>query len=121
MDMKLHKYYVNVDNEKMITKIISKFSNQVSTNILTTSELEPELNKILKNLQDVNISSVDFTTKGQADSSRLLINQITNDKPVFIQSGDTILESFNSEYLNNQDYDLVVFTKKITEEQLMHL
>jgi NDP-sugar pyrophosphorylase family protein len=106
------KILLDVDNKKMITKIISKFSNQVSTNILTTSELEPELKKILNDFQDIKIRSVDFTTKGQADSSRLLINEITNDKPVFIQSGDTILESFNSEHLNNQDYDLVVFTKK---------
>ena len=44
---------MDVDNKKMITKIISKFSNQVSTNILTTSELEPELKKILNDYQDI--------------------------------------------------------------------
>ncbi len=106
------KIFLNVDGEKMISKIINKFTNQISTHILTTNELEPELKELFSNQQEIKLKSVDFTTRGQADSSRLLVNGITNDKPIFIQSGDTILESFNLDFLNNQEFDLVVFTKK---------
>ena len=114
------KVLLDVHNEPMIKKIVDKFSNQETTHILGNKEIEESLLKIFHKEVKCNISITDKTTKGQAESALILIEKINDDKPIFVQSGDSILGYFDLNLIKHSDPDMVVFTKKNYRRALTH-
>ena len=106
------KIFLNINGKKMIEIILNKFKNQTTTYILGNRHVIGELNEVFAESSNIRLSSVDSVTKGQSDSANLLIEEIENDLPIFIQSADCILGDIELDSVMSLDPDLVVLTKQ---------
>ncbi len=106
------KIFLNVNGNKMIKTILNKFKNQSTTSVLGNKYVIDKLNEVFADSSNVRLSSVDSVTKGQSDSANLLIKEIENDLPIFIQSADCILSDIDLNKIMSLDPDLVVLTKQ---------
>lgn len=106
------KIFLKVNDNKMIKTTINRFKNQSTTSVLGNNYVISKLNEIFSNNPNVRLSSVDYVTRGQSDSANLLIEEIENDLPIFIQSADCILGEIDLDNAMSLDPDLVVLTKQ---------
>lgn len=103
---KKSKINLELNNKTIIEHIISSFQNQNKTLILTHKDDKIESTPLIS---ENNIITIHERTKGQAESSYIILENIDDKKPVLIHSADCILDK--SLDIDLGEFDVVVYTK----------
>ena len=106
------KIFLDVNGYSLVQQVLKKFENQISTKLLTSSTNFEDLNKNFIKTKNIEIYSTKTQTRGQAESALELIKKIDNNKPIFVQSGDAVLQNVNIANVMQKNPDMVVLTKK---------
>ena len=103
---KKSKINLQVNSKTIMEHIISSFKNQNETLILTHQDDKIENTPLIN---ENNIITSNERTKGQAESSYKILENIDNNKPILIHSADCILDKSLDIYIG--EFDVVVYTK----------
>ena len=101
------KINLRIGSKKIIENIVNMFSNQINMKILVHED-EQIVNSDFINEEDTVVISQ--RTRGQAESSKILIEHIDNSNPILFHSADCILDKKLK--IEIGDNDVVVYTKE---------